>query len=110
MMHPDGVSGAITVTPGETKKYTFAVIPKGTTHEFWKSVHAGAENAAKEIGDIQILWKGPLLENDRDGQISVVQDFVTKKVDGICLAPLDKQALVDAVKDAQAANIPVLIL
>lgn len=95
--------------PIDTIKYTFAVIPKGTTHEFWKSVHAGAENAAKEFGDVKILWKGPLLENDRDGQISVVQDFVTKKVDGIILAPLDKQALVDAVKDAQAANIPVLI-
>ncbi len=96
-------------TPVVPPKYTFAVIPKGTTHEFWKSVHAGAENAAKEFGDVKILWKGPLLENDRDGQISVVQDFVTKKVDGIILAPLDKQALVDAVKDAQAANIPVLI-
>lgn len=91
------------------KKLSFAVIPKGTTHEFWKSVHAGAENAAKELGNIEILWKGPLLENDRDGQISVVQDFVTKQVDGIILAPLDKQALVDAVKDAQAAKIPVLI-
>ena len=91
------------------QKLTFAVIPKGTTHEFWKSVHAGAVNAAKELGNIEILWKGPLLENDRDGQISVVQDFVTKKVDGICLAPLDKQALGDAVKDAHSAGIPVLI-
>jgi ribose transport system substrate-binding protein len=105
-MMPDALEPPTSATP---PKYTFAVIPKGTTHEFWKSVHAGAENAAKEIGDIQILWKGPLLENDRDGQISVVQDFVTKKVDGICLAPLDKQALVDAVKDAQSAKIPVLI-
>ncbi len=101
--------GGEAATPVDTIKFTFAVIPKGTTHEFWKSVHAGAENAAKELGDVKILWKGPLLENDRDGQISVVQDFVTKKVDGIILAPLDKQALVDAVKDAQAANIPVLI-
>ena len=115
--NPPGGAAEANITPGNptapsdstSGKLTFAVIPKGTTHEFWKSVHAGAENAAKEIGGIQILWKGPLLENDRDGQISVVQDFVTKKVDGICLAPLDKQALVDAVKDAQAANIPVLI-
>lgn len=108
-------SGEKSATPGAakpvdaSKKLTFAVIPKGTTHEFWKSVHAGAENAAKELGNIEILWKGPLLENDRDGQISVVQDFVTKKVDGICLAPLDKQALVDAVRDSHDAGIPVLI-
>lgn len=91
------------------KKLSFAVIPKGTTHEFWKSVHAGAENAAKELGNIEILWKGPLLEDDRDGQISVMQDFIVKKVDGIVLAPLDKQALGEVVKDAHAAKIPVLV-
>jgi ribose transport system substrate-binding protein len=102
-------SGEDSGTSREPKRLSFAVIPKGTTHEFWKSVHAGAVNAANELGDIEILWKGPLLENDRDGQISVVQDFVTKQVDGICLAPLDKQALVDAVKDAHEAKIPVLI-
>lgn len=86
-----------------------AVIPKGTTHEFWKSVHAGADNAAKELGNVQILWKGPLQENDRDGQISVVQDFITKKVDGICLAPLDSQALVPYVREAKQEGIPTVI-
>jgi ribose transport system substrate-binding protein len=90
-------------------KYVIAVIPKGTTHEFWKSVHAGAENAAKELGNVQILWKGPLQENDRDGQISVVQDFITRKVDGICLAPLDSQALVPYVKEAKQEGIPTVI-
>src|SRR5690242_15988357 len=63
--------------PAAGKKLRIAVIPKGTTHEFWKSVHAGAENAAKELGNVEILWKGPLLENDREGQINVVQDFIT---------------------------------
>ena len=91
------------------KKYTLAVIPKGTTHEFWKSVHAGATNAAKEAGNVEILWKGPLQENDKEWQINVVQDFVTKRVDGICLAPLDSRALVSAVKDAQEQGIPTVI-
>lgn len=91
------------------RKYVIAVIPKGTTHEFWKSVHAGAENAAKELGHVEILWKGPLQENDRDGQISVVQDFITKKVDGICLAPLDSQALVPYVREAKQERIPTVI-
>lgn len=86
-----------------------AVIPKGTTHEFWKSVHAGAVNAAKEHGDVEILWKGPLQESDGDGQISVVQDFITKKVNGIVLAPLDSQALVPTVAQAKEAGIPVVI-
>ena len=101
---------AKTGTPSATKKkYRIAVIPKGTSHEFWKSVHAGAENAAQELGNVEILWKGSLLENDRDGQVSVVQDFITQKVDGICLAPLDSQALVPYVKEAKQEGIPTVI-
>jgi len=91
------------------KKYRIAVIPKGTTHEFWKSVHAGAEKAAKEAGDVTIIWKGPLLEDDRDGQISVVEDFIVKQVDGIILAPLDSQALIDPVLHAVEEGIPVVV-
>ncbi len=94
---------------GGEKKYRIAVIPKGTTHEFWKSVHAGAEQAAKEAGNVTIIWKGPLLENDRDGQISVVEDFIVKQVDGIILAPLDSQALIDPVLHAVEEEIPVVI-
>ena len=91
------------------KKLRIAVIPKGTSHEFWKSVHAGAEQAAREAGNVEILWKGPLLERDRDGQISVVEDFITKQVDGICLAPLDSQSLIAPVRNAQSDGIPTVI-
>ena len=93
----------------DAKKLRIAVIPKGTTHVFWKSVHAGAVQAAKDLGNVEILWKGPLLENDRDGQINVVQDFIANRVDGFCLAPLDKQALIGPVKDSTEAGIPVVI-
>jgi ABC-type sugar transport system substrate-binding protein len=95
--------------PAEKIKYRIAVIPKGTTHEFWKSVHAGAAQAAKEAGNVEILWKGPLLENDTEGQINVVEDFITRKVDGIVLAPLDSQALIQSVKDAKEQKIPTVI-
>jgi ribose transport system substrate-binding protein len=91
------------------KVWQIAVIPKGTTHEFWKSVHAGAARAAKELGNVEILWKGPLGESDTDGQISVVQDFITRHVDGIVLAPNDSQSLVAAVADAKAEGIPTVI-
>jgi ribose transport system substrate-binding protein len=94
---------------GGKKKLRIAVIPKGTTHEFWKSVHAGAVNAAMELGNVEILWKGPLQENDREGQINVMQEYITKRVDGICLAPLDSQSLVPVVEEAGEANIPVVI-
>ena len=48
-------------------------------------------------------------ENDTDGQINVVQEFITKKVDGIVLAPLDSQALIASVNDAHKEKIPVVI-
>jgi ribose transport system substrate-binding protein len=90
-------------------KYRIAVVPKGTTHEYWKSVHAGALQAAKEAGNVEIIWKGPLQENDTEGQINVVQEFITKKVDGLVLAPLDSQALIGPVKDAKRQGIPTVI-
>ena len=95
--------------PPADVKYRIAVIPKGTTHEFWKSVHAGAARAAKEAGNVELLWKGPLHENDTEGQINVVQEFITKKVHGLVLAPLDSQALIAPVKDAKQQGIPTVI-
>jgi ribose transport system substrate-binding protein len=94
--------------------YQIAVIPKGTTHEFWKSIHAGAEKAKLELAaqgiTVNIIWKGPLKEDDRDQQISVVQNFIGRKVNGIVLAPLDKKALVSPVEEAVAAKIPVVVI
>jgi ABC-type sugar transport system substrate-binding protein len=95
--------------PPAAPKYRLAVIPKGTTHEYWKSVHAGAAQAADEAGNVEIYWKGPLQENDTEGQINVMQEFITKKVDGIVFAPLDSQALIASVKDAKRQGIPTVI-
>jgi len=91
------------------QKTTIAVIPKGTTHEFWKSIHAGAVKASKEL-NVEIIWKGPLREDDRDQQISVVEDFVSRGVTGIVLAPLDDVALSGPVDNATRAGIPVVII
>jgi ribose transport system substrate-binding protein len=79
------------------------------THEFWKSIHAGAAKAAKEL-DIEVIWKGPQKEDDRAQQITVVEDFISRRVDGIVLAPLDDRALCRPVLDAQRENIPVVII
>src|SRR5436305_6864629 len=99
------LSIALWFTPtAAAKAYTIAVIPKGTSHEFWKSIHAGAEKAKRELEEkgtkITLIWKGPLREDDRDQQISVVENFVGRRVDGIVLAPLDSQALVAPVEMA----------
>jgi ribose transport system substrate-binding protein len=85
-----------------------AVVPKGTTHNFWKSVEAGARQAGAELG-AEVIWKGPLKEDDRAQQIGVVQQFVGSGVNAIVLAPLDDTALRTPVKSALERNIPVII-
>src|ERR1041385_3814924 len=105
-------SSEATPAPG-AKSLTIAVIPKGTTHEFWKSIHAGAVKAERELNEkgikTEIIWKGPLKEDDRDQQIQVVENFMSRRVSGIVLAPLDSQALVQPVENAIKARVPVVI-
>jgi ribose transport system substrate-binding protein len=99
--------------PGK-KKLTIAVIPKGTTHEFWKSIHAGSNKAASELSgqgtEVEVIWKGPLREDDREQQIQVVEGFASQGVSGIVLAPLDNRALVRPVEEAKRAGVPTVII
>lgn len=85
-----------------------AMIPKGTTHNFWQSIHAGANRAGKELG-VEVIWRGPLREDDRDSQVSEVEGFISRGVAGIAIAPLDEAALVGPVNDAMDKKIPVVI-
>ncbi len=94
--------------------YTIAVIPKGTTHEFWKSINAGAIKAQRELAaegiTVTVIWKGPLKEDDREQQVQVVENFIGRRVSGIVLAPLDSKALVAPVETAVRGKIPVVII
>jgi len=85
----------------------------GSTHEFWKTVHAGALKAERELNaagvPVKVIWKGPLREDDRDQQIQVLENFVGRQVNGIMLAPLDSRALVAPVEEAVSVHIPVVI-
>lgn len=103
-----GCNNQATDGPGG-KKLRIAVIPKGTSHEFWKAVHAGALDAAEEVGGVEVIWKGPETEGDTQGQISVVKNFITSRVDGICLAPNHSESLVDVVAEANAEGVPVVV-
>ncbi len=102
-------SGEVAATGSEARKLLIAVIPKGMTHEFWKSVHVGAVQAGQELG-VEILWKGPQKEDDRAQQITVVEDVISRGVDGIVLAPLDDRALIRPVDEAMKEKKPVVII
>jgi ribose transport system substrate-binding protein len=88
---------------------SIAVIPMGTTHEYWKAIHAGAAKAAGELG-VEIVWKGPQKEDDRAQQIAVVEDMIARRVKGIVLAPLDRTGLRQAVGEAKQAGIPTVVV
>ena len=91
-----------------TGKKLIGVVPKGTNHIFWQTVHAGALKAGEEF-DLEILWNAPQMEIDSSRQISIVENLITRQVDGIVLAPVDEQALVSVVERAAERGIPVSI-
>jgi ribose transport system substrate-binding protein len=88
-------------------KRRIAVIPKGTTHDFWKSVKAGALKAGDEFG-VEIVWTGPASEEDREKQVQLV-DSLAGTVQGICLAPIDRTSMVPPVVRAKQGGVPTVI-
>lgn len=93
--------------PGE-RTLRIAVIPMGTTHEFWKAVHAGALAAGRELG-ADIVWKGPLKEDDRNEQMQVYEILAGAGVDGLVLSPIDDRAMLRPVAEARRAGLPTVI-
>jgi ribose transport system substrate-binding protein len=106
--NPTGASSETTSQPS-SGSLKIAVIPKGTTHAFWRAVEAGARDAGQKLG-AEIMWKGPVKEDDRSAEIQVVEQFVGQGVSGIVLAPLDSKALLSPVRLADKQNIPVVIM
>ena len=99
--------------PGK-QAFKIAVIPQGATHEFWKSIHAGAIKAVEDLKaqgvEVTLIWKAPLREDDREQQVQVVEGFLAQGISGIVLAPFDRRALVRPVEEAKRAGIPTVVL
>ena len=93
---------------GEDKPI-ISVIPKGSTHIFWQSIHAGALKAASEL-DVEINWIGPEKEDDRQQQIALIDNQVMNQVAGIVVAPIDDMALRRPVHAAVERGVPVVII
>lgn len=91
------------------KRLTIAVVPMGTTDEYWKMVHAGAVKASRELG-VDIIWQGPIRRDDRTAQIDVVESMIVRGVDGIVLAPVDNMAMRGPVEDARRGGVPTVII
>ncbi len=95
---------------GSKETLRVAVVPKGTTHDFWKSIHAGAMRAEHDLEGVSITFTGPEREDDRAQQVALVENLISSGYDAIVLAPLDDKALVAPVRLATQAGIPVVII
>jgi len=92
---------AVLVSPGcrRSGERIIGVVPKGASHIFWQTVHAGAIKAAGEFG-CTVDWNAPPLEIDASRQIEIVDSMINRHVAGIALAPVEKQGLVAVVERA----------
>jgi ribose transport system substrate-binding protein len=85
-----------------------AVIPKGTAHVFWQSVHAGAAAACRDFHE-EILWDGPPNETDYSRQLQIFDSMLNRRVDGVVVAAADRTALNGSLDRAARENIPVVV-
>jgi ribose transport system substrate-binding protein len=90
------------------------VVPQGSTHRYWKTLHAGVNKAANDLTArgvaVKVTWKGPWREGNHGEQIQIVKSFIKSGVHGIVLGPFDSLALVAPVEEAAAAGIPTLVI
>lgn len=89
-------------------KMKLAVIPKGTSHAFWKSVEAGAK-AAGEAYEVEILWDGPQKETETVRQRGILESMVNLGAAGVAIAPLDENAMAAPINRVIEQDIPVVI-
>jgi len=90
-------------------KLTFALVPKNTNNPFFDQAMAGCKKAEKELnGAIECLYVGPGEHGGGDEQAQMVQDLITKGVDGIAVSVANAPAIAAALQGAAGAKIPVL--
>ena len=100
------VPSLIDVASAADKKYTIALIPGLTTDAFYITMHKGAEAAAKALG-VNLVFQGAADFNPVT-QVPVLNAIIGRKPDAILIAPTDKVQLVESLKKAVDAGIPVL--
>ena len=94
---------------GAADPYTFALVPKNTNNPFFDQALAGCKKAEKELnGAIECLYIGPGEHGGGDEQAQIVQDLITRGVDGIAVSPANAAAIAAALQGASGAGIPVL--
>jgi len=102
-----GIAVAMMATPAFAANYKFVIVPKAMNNPFFDFARDGCEKRAKELGNIECIYKGPV-EHEPATQAQIIQDFVTQKVDGLAISVADVAAMTKSIEAATAAGIPVI--
>ncbi len=114
-MLPAGwAANAATGATAHARARHLVVIPKSSDQLFWDLVRSGVELAAQEAEqagmNLALTWRGPAYSGDADAQIRILQSYTRPGVDAIMLAAADRTRLLEPVRAAVAAGIPVIVL
>jgi ribose transport system substrate-binding protein len=94
-------------TPVQAQEsYTIALIPGLTTDAFYITMRKGAEAAAKAVGAELIFQGAP--DFNPTTQVPVLDAVIARQPDAILIAPTDKTQLIEPLRQADAAGIPVI--
>src|SRR5262245_41925537 len=97
---------ATSTAGGTGQTLRFAVIPKSLDLPVFNYAKLGAERAAKELGNVEIIWNAPA-NADQLKQKEILESFITQRVDGIAISALNGDFLTDTINKAIDAGIPV---
>jgi ribose transport system substrate-binding protein len=94
---------------GENAPVQLAVVPKAIGFDFWEQVRLGAECAAKKAsGEVEVQWDGVTAETDVNGQVNLLQNFITQGVDGLVYAATDAKVLSKVTQSAKQQGVTVV--
>ncbi|MCS6858911.1 MAG: substrate-binding domain-containing protein [Abditibacteriales bacterium] len=103
-----GVSGAGSPVPQNSgKRIRVAMIPKLKGISYFNACERGAREAAEELGNVQLIYDGPL-KGRVDDQIRIIDNWITQKVDVIAFAANDPDAIAPTLKKARQKGIHVI--
>jgi ribose transport system substrate-binding protein len=94
-------------TPDAPRKFRFAVIPKALDLPVFDYARKGAERAAQQLGNVEVIWRGPET-GDQLKQKEILEAFITQRVDGIAISCLNGDFLTETINRAMDSGIPVI--
>lgn len=101
--------GTVTTVSAEAEGPKIQMIVMSVNSEYWLNVQAGSEAELEKSGG-ELIYTGPSLDGDIQGQIDLMENAISSGVDGIILIPVDADALVPSVEKAEDAGIPVVVV